>query len=55
MHIDKEELYFLYMEWVDKVSNDCDWKTSFTPKEIVYSISHILETNPQLIKNEVIK
>jgi len=48
MKINKEELYKLYMEWVDKVSEDCDWKTSFGPEEIVYSIANILETNPQL-------
>ena len=46
--IDKEELFKLYMEWVDKVSEDNDWKTSFGPKEIVYSISNIIESNPQL-------
>lgn len=37
------------MEWVDKVSDDCDWKTYFGPEEIVYSIANIIETNPQLI------
>jgi hypothetical protein len=48
MTINKEELFKLYMEWVDKVSEECDWKTSFGPAEIVYSIANILETNPQL-------
>jgi hypothetical protein len=48
MTINKEELFKLYMEWVDKVSEDCDWKTEFGPAEIVYSIANILETNPQL-------
>lgn len=52
MQIDKEQLYKLYMAWVDQVSEDCDWKTSFDPEEIVYSISDILEKNPQLIKND---
>tara|TARA_R110000868_G_scaffold216016_1_gene466144 strand:+ start:113 stop:286 length:174 start_codon:yes stop_codon:yes gene_type:complete len=50
MQINKEELYKLYMEWVDKVSDECDWKTSFGPEEIVYAISDILEKNPQLVK-----
>jgi hypothetical protein len=50
MTINKEELYKLYMEWVDKVSEDNDWKTSFSPEEIVYSIVNIIENNPQLIK-----
>ena len=53
MQINKDELYKLYMEWVDRVSEDCDWVTSFGPEEIVYSIANILEQNPQLINNEV--
>jgi hypothetical protein len=51
MKINKEELYKLYMEWVDKVAEECDWKTSFTPEEIVEAISTILENNPQLCTN----
>ena len=47
--IDKKELYKLYMEWVNQVSEDCDWKTSFEPEEIVYAIANILENNPDLI------
>lgn len=50
--IDKETLYDLYMQWVDRVSEDCEWKTSFEPKEIVNAISIILEQNPNLITNE---
>jgi hypothetical protein len=50
MEIDKETLYKLYMEWVNKVSEECDWKTTFEPKEIVYAISRILEENPKLIQ-----
>ena len=48
--IDKEKLYKLYMDWVNQVSEDCDWKTHFEAKEIVYAIAKILETNPELIK-----
>ncbi len=48
MKIDKEELYKLYMEWVEQVTEECDWKTSFGPEEIVNAIANILETNPQL-------
>jgi hypothetical protein len=48
MKINKEELFKLYMEWVNDVSEYCDWKTSFGPEEIVASIVNILETNPQL-------
>jgi len=53
LEINKEELLKLYMKWVNKVSEECDWKTSFGAEEIVYSIANILETNPQLINNEV--
>ena len=50
--IDKELLYKLYMEWVDDVTEECDWKTHFEAKEIVYAIAKILETNPELIYND---
>ena len=49
MEINKGELYKLYMQWVDQVTEDCDWKTSFGPEEIVHAIANILETNPQLV------
>lgn len=47
--IDKKELYKLYMQWVNQVAEDCDWKTHFEPEEIVYAIASILENNPNLI------
>ena len=50
MQINKDELYKLYMQWVDQVTEDCDWKTSFGPEEIVHAIARILENNPELIK-----
>jgi len=37
-----------YMQWVDEVLEECDWKTSFEPKEIVCAIVEILENNPEL-------
>jgi hypothetical protein len=52
MEIDKIELHRLYMEWVNKVADELDWKTHFGTEEIVHAIAHILETNPQLIKNK---
>ena len=52
MTIDKQELLRLYMEWVDKVSEDLDWKTHFGPEEIVYAIADIIENNPKLITDE---
>jgi hypothetical protein len=53
MKIDKNELFKLYMEWVNNVSEECDWKTSFGPEEIIHSIATILEQNPQLINNGI--
>lgn len=50
MNINREELFKLYMEWVDRVSEDCDWVTSFNAQDIVHSIANILENNPDLIK-----
>jgi hypothetical protein len=52
MTVDKTELYKLYMEWVDKVADECEWKTYFGPKEIVYTIAKILEEHPELINNK---
>ena len=49
LEIDKEQLYKLYMKWVDEVTEECDWVTSFGPEEIVHAIANILETNPELI------
>jgi hypothetical protein len=52
MKINKEKLYNLYMKWVEEVTEECDWKTSFGPEEIVNAIANILEKNPSLIDNE---
>ena len=52
MEINKEELHTLYMEWVNKVADECDWKTTFHTEEIVYAIARIIETHPELIKSE---
>ena len=52
MKINRKELFELYMEWVNQVSEDIDWKTNFTPNEIVNAIATILENNPKLIENE---
>ena len=48
LEINKEELLKLYMKWVNEVSEECDWKTSFGPEEIVNSIANIIENNPYL-------
>ncbi len=52
IQINKEQLYLLYMQWVEEITEECDWKTSFGPQEIVYAIAAILENNPELIKEE---
>jgi hypothetical protein len=52
MEVNKEKLFELYMNWVDDVTEHCEWKTSFGPKEIVYSIGKIIEDNPDLISDE---
>lgn len=51
MIINKDKLFELYIEWVNDVAEECDWKTHFGPKEIVNAIANILENNPQLIDN----
>lgn len=53
MKIDKDTLFELYMNWANDVFEECDWKTSLSPKEIVYAISNILENNPHIIKNDI--
>lgn len=46
--IDEKQVYEIYMQWVDKVSEECDWKTNFGPEEIVSEICSIIESNPQI-------
>lgn len=41
--MDREKIYDLYMKWVEEVAEECEWKTNFTPKEIVYKICQIIE------------
>jgi hypothetical protein len=41
--MDREKIYDLYMKWVDEVAEECEWKTNFTPKEIVCKICQIIE------------
>jgi hypothetical protein len=38
---DRERLKEEYHEWVDRVSEDCDWKTNFTIEEIKEKWSEI--------------
>ena len=48
MTINKEKLHELYIQWVNQVADECDWKTSFGTEEIVGAIATILENNPHL-------
>ena len=45
MKINKDILYELYMQKVDKICDECDWVTSFGPREIVDIIADIIEKN----------
>lgn len=47
--VNSEGLYLKYMEWVDYMCEECDWKTDVSPHEIVYAIAKLLEENPKLI------
>lgn len=47
MIIDRIKLLELYLKEVDEISEVCDWKTNFTPKEIVGMISSILEDHEE--------
>ncbi len=49
MNINKRELYKLYMQWVEKIAEEHEWKTQFHPREIVNAIADIIEKNPDLI------
>jgi len=51
MKINKEKLYELYLQAMDEILEECDWKTHFSAQECVYLVSRVLEQNPELIKN----
>jgi GH35 family endo-1,4-beta-xylanase len=53
MNINRDKVYESYMEWVDEVSEACDWKTHFTPLEIVHQICHIIETEKEVVNNNI--
>ena len=40
---------------VYEVTEECEWKTTFGPEEIVYAIANILENNTELIKKPTFK
>lgn len=49
MKINRQQLFELYMKRVSEISEECDWKTHFTPEEIVGLICDILDKNSNLI------
>lgn len=53
MKINREKLYKLYIQEVNKIAEQCDWVTNFGPEEIVGIICNIIEENKkELIKDE---
>jgi len=50
--IERERLYKLYMEEVDHICEECDWVSSFTPRDIISIISRLIESNPNLISKD---
>ena len=52
MKIDKQNLLLLYLEEVNEICDQFDWKTKFEPHEIIYIIAHILESNVDLIDSD---
>jgi hypothetical protein len=49
MKIDRKKLYQFYMDEVNHIIDECDWKTHFTPEEIIGIVSSVIEKNPELI------
>ena len=41
--MDKENIYKKYMAWVEEVTEECDWKSTFTAKELVFKVCSIIE------------
>lgn len=45
MIINRKMLFNLYMREIDKIAEDCDWKTNFTPEEIISIVCKIINEN----------
>lgn len=41
--MDKEKIYEKYMQWVEAVTEECEWKSTFTAKELVYKVCSLIE------------
>ncbi len=55
MKINRKKVYALYMAWVKKVSESCEWKSTFGPEEIVDKICSIIENKNVTEKEQDIK
>jgi hypothetical protein len=47
--INKEKLFKLYMDEVNRISDIFEDKSYFTPEELIGIVSEVLEKNPNLI------
>lgn len=48
--IERETVFKKYMDKVNKICDDLEDKTSFSPEECVELVCQVLEENPELIK-----
>lgn len=39
----KENIHLKYIERIDRITEECDWKTNFSPKEIIEILLNIIE------------
>jgi hypothetical protein len=53
MKINREQVFKEYMDWVNKVSDDLEDKTYFSPKEIVEKICEIIEKEKSPTENDI--
>jgi hypothetical protein len=47
--INREKLFELYMNEVNRISEEFEDKSHFTPEELIVIVSNVLELNPKLI------
>ena len=38
----KQDVLSKYLKWVEEITEECDWKTHFTPDEIVSKVVDIV-------------
>lgn len=50
--LDKKKVYQLYMQWVSKIVKECEWKSDFSPEEIVAAICKIIENQNVFIRDQ---